>query len=203
MSEGDLSASLVSWDTLLQNPLFKGWPHQNYAQHKVTLEVIFAINFPRWRLGIARTEIYPRVNIPSTVLYEWKAHWSQDPTCRPWDKEIPGKHHRVSSDAEESKPVGLIVNEFIVPGKQFIGVRFRELALVAYMSTERNPSAFKCSQHLINDFRWRHGFSSRRFHIRHRNQHINREDIIEWVENIVVLPSENPPEGITNCDETM
>jgi hypothetical protein len=65
-----ISASLVLWDALLQKLLFKGHPHRNHARHKVALEVIFAIIFPRWRRGIARTEIYPQVNIPSTVLDE-------------------------------------------------------------------------------------------------------------------------------------
>jgi hypothetical protein len=35
-------------------------------------------------------------------------------------KIIHGKHHRVFSDAEEAELADLIVNEFIVPGKQFI-----------------------------------------------------------------------------------
>jgi hypothetical protein len=126
-----------------------------------------------------------------------KSHW------QPWDKEIHGKHHRVFSDAEEAGLADVIVNEFIVPGKQFIGATFRELALAAYTSTERDPSAFKYSQHFISDFKRRHGFISRRFHIRHCNQHSNRGDIIEWIENIMMLLSENPPQRIINCDEMM
>jgi hypothetical protein len=87
------------------------------------------------------------------VLYEWKAHRSQDSTWPPWDKDIRERHHRVFSDAEEAALPDLIVNEFIVPGKQFIGATFRKLALADDMSSGRDPSAFKCFQHFINDFK--------------------------------------------------
>jgi hypothetical protein len=36
-----------------------------------------------------------------------------------------------------------------------------------------------------------------------RNQQASRGDIIEWIENIVMPLSENPPERIINCNETM
>jgi hypothetical protein len=108
------------------------------------------------------------------VLSEWKAHWSQDPTWRPWDKNIHGKHHRVFSDAEEAEVADLIVNEFTALKKEFIGATFQELTLAAYMSMGRDSSAFKCCQHFINDFKRQHGFSSRRFYTRRRNQHVNR-----------------------------
>jgi hypothetical protein len=129
--------------------------------------------------------------------------WSQDPTWRPWDKENHGEHHCVVTDAEEVDLDDLIVNGFILPGKQFIGAAFRELALAAYMLTGRDPSAFKCSQHFINDFERRHALSSRRFHIRRRKEHVKHGDLIGWIENIVILLPENPPERVITCDETM
>jgi hypothetical protein len=46
MSGDDRGASFASWDALLQKSLFKEPPHRNYVQHKVPLEVIFAIIFP-------------------------------------------------------------------------------------------------------------------------------------------------------------
>jgi hypothetical protein len=50
------------------------------------------------------------VKIPSLILYEWKAHWQQDPTWRSWEKEVHGKHHRASSDEEGLELAAMIVD---------------------------------------------------------------------------------------------
>jgi hypothetical protein len=85
--------------------------------------------------------------------------WQRNPTWRPWAKEIHGKHHRVFTDEEEEAELAIEIPEsHILPGRQFIGVTFCELALAAYALTGRDPGAFKCSQHCINDFKRRYGF---------------------------------------------
>jgi hypothetical protein len=203
MARVDLDAAMARWNALLDKPLFSGPPHRDYARHKLALEIIFSVLFPQWRRDTARTQVYPRVKIPPSVLYEWRAHWEQDPAWRPWDKEANGKHHRAFTDEEEALLAAEIVDNYILPGKQFIGATFRELALAAYASTGRDSEGFKCSQQFIDDFKRRHGFSSRRFHLRRRRQDPGRGDITEWIEHVMVLLLGSPHERIVNCDETM
>jgi hypothetical protein len=57
------------------------------------------------------------VKIPLSILYEWKAHWQQDPTCRPWEKEVRGKHHHPFSDEEGLELAAMIVDQYIIPGR--------------------------------------------------------------------------------------
>jgi hypothetical protein len=74
---------------------------------------------------------------------------------------MQGKHHHAFSDEAELEPAAMIVDQYNIPGRQFIGLAFRELALAAYAWAGRDPGAFKCSQQLMSDFKCRHGFSSR------------------------------------------
>jgi hypothetical protein len=142
------------------------------------------------------------VKIASSILHKSKAHGQQDPTWRPWEKEVHGKHHRAFSDEEELEPAEMIVGQCIIPGRQFIGATFQELALAAYASTGRDPDVFKCLQQSVSDFKRRHDFSSGRFHV-HRRQDSGRRDIAEWIVHVTTLLLENPLERVINCDETM
>jgi hypothetical protein len=101
MSKIDLEASFVRWNALLGKPLFSGPPHREYVRHKLAVEIIFSVLLPQWGCSPARTEIYPRVKIPSSIFYEWKGYWQQDPMWHPCEKEVHGKHHRTFSDEEE------------------------------------------------------------------------------------------------------
>jgi hypothetical protein len=83
---------------------------------------------------------------------------------------------------EEAELAIEIFDSYILAGRQFIGATFRELALAAYTSAGRDPGAFKCSQHFIDDFKQRYGFSSRRFHLRRRKQDPARGHIAQWIE---------------------
>jgi hypothetical protein len=53
MSEADLTPSRARWDGLLHEPLLVGPARGDYAGHKVAIEVIFPILFPRWRRELA------------------------------------------------------------------------------------------------------------------------------------------------------
>jgi hypothetical protein len=80
---------------------------------------------------------------------------------------------------------------------------FRGLAHDAYAQTGRDDGSFQCSDQFIADFKKRHGFSSRRFHMRRRNRHCRRTDIELWINEIKMLLAEIPHRRIVNCDETM
>jgi hypothetical protein len=203
MAEIDLSVSWARWNSLLQKPFFSGPPQCDYARHQLGLEIIFVVLFPQWTHNTARTEIYPRVKTSSSVLCEWRTQWQRDPTWPPWAKEIHGKHQHVFTDEEEAELVIEILDSYILPGRPFIDATFRELVLAAYASTGGDPGSFKCSQHFIDDFKRRYGFSSRRFHLRQRKQDPVRGDIAQWIEQITALLLEVPLERIVNCDETM
>jgi hypothetical protein len=103
MTEIDLSASWARWNSLLQKPLFSGPLYHDYTRHQLGLKIIFAILFPQGTRNTARTEIYPRVKMSSSVLYEWRTQWQRDHTWRPWAKEIHAKHHRVFTNEEETE----------------------------------------------------------------------------------------------------
>jgi hypothetical protein len=85
----------------------------------------------------------------------------------------------VSTDEEEAEPAAEILDTYILPGRQFIGATFRELALAACASTGHDPEALKCSQHFIDGFKRRYGFPLRCFHLRRRKQDPAREDIAQ------------------------
>jgi hypothetical protein len=116
---------------------------------------------------------------------------------------VHGAHHRIFTDAEEARLVEVIITEYIAKGRKFIASTFQALAQDAYAQTERDPEGFQCSTHFIADFKKRHAFSSRRFHMRRRNQHCGRLDIEQWVERTKILLSENSHHRVVNCDETM
>jgi hypothetical protein len=193
---------MAKWNALLARLLFSGPPHQDYARHKPALEIIFNILFPRWRRDTARTEIYLQIKILWLVLSDWRAQWTEDPAWRPWNKEANGKHHQAFTDDEAVGLEATIIDNYVIPWKQFIGATFRTLAITAYEVTGRDPRTFKCSQHLIDDFKRRHRFSSRRFHIRWQHEG-GRSDVAEWIKDITQLLLATPRERIVNCDEMM
>jgi hypothetical protein len=116
---------------------------------------------------------------------------------------VYGRHHCAFSDEEELELAAMIVDQYIIPGMQFIGLTFRELALTVYSSTERDPAVFKCSRSFIRDFERPHGFSSWRFCVRRRQQDFGSYDIAEWIKHVTTSLLENPLERVINCDETM
>jgi transposase len=109
----------------------------------------------------------------------------------------------VFTDDEEAEMAAEILRTYIIPGKIFIGATFRAFAMAAYAASGRDPGPFKCSRHFIDNFKRRHRFSSRRFHIRRRRHDVGRTDIAEWIHEMTVLLLEYPHERIVNCDETM
>jgi hypothetical protein len=121
------------------------------------------------------------------VLHEWRHHWEADPAWRPWNGQVHGAHHRIFTDADEAELAQVIVTEYIGKGRQFIGPTFRRLPDEVYAQTGRDDSSFQCSDPFIADFKGRHGFSCRRFHMRRRNRHCGRRDIECWTEQTTML----------------
>jgi hypothetical protein len=177
----------AGWQRLLSKPLFRKPPHRDYSRHRLLLEPLFTDIFPDWTRMSARTDIFPRMNIPRSVLYGWKTRWTQNSQWRPWNMSVHGVHHRAFTDEEESRIVNDIINDYIVPGKQFVLSTFRELVLARYGETGRDPDKFKCSAHFAHDFKRRHRFSTRRFHL---PAEIGKRD---------GLKSPNGPNKCTSC----
>jgi hypothetical protein len=142
------------------------------------------------------------VKLPHAVLYDWKRQWENDRDWRPWKLQVHGEANRTFTDEQESELADTILTEYIAPGKQFVASTFRELAQRLYVSAGGNTDDFKCSDHFIHDFRKRHGFSSRRFHLRRRSRLGGRFDIEAWKEEIISLLHVCPHRRVINCDET-
>jgi hypothetical protein len=191
-----------NWAALLSKPLFKGRPHHNYLRYKRQLEPIFTDIFPHWTRSSARTEVYPRVKLPPSVLYDWKTQWEKNSSWRPWNVEVHGMANRIFSDEQEQQLVDIILSEYIGPGKQFTASTFREVSQEFYASLGGNPDEFRWSDHFIANFKSRHRFSSRRFHLRRRSRIGGRFDIEAWKETVNVLLHMCAHHRIINCDET-
>jgi hypothetical protein len=154
------------WDLLLVKPLFCGTPHHDCARHQNELESILAHIFPKWRRSSAPREVFPRVEISQSVLYNWKKLWEKDSCRRPWRTEIHGTHHRIFTDAEEEEIATEILEHSVMPAKMFNSTRFRERVLKKHEDMTGSSDGFRCSDHDVQHFKRRHGFSSCRFHLR-------------------------------------
>jgi hypothetical protein len=111
-------------------------------------------------------------------------------------------HHRVFSDEQELELLDEIIVNYIVPGKLFNIHNFRLVAMAKFASAGGDPSKFQCSQQFVQDFKARHGLSSRRFHMRRRNRGVDLEKVIAWTDEMQRLLSSVDADRIVNCDET-
>lgn len=137
-----------------------------------------------------------------SVVHDWLKHWRENPDWRPWNTEVHGLYHRVFSDEQEEELVEEIIRDYIAPARQFVAANFRELALRKFQSLGGDPTSFQCSNRFIRAFKTRHRFSSRRFHMRRRQQTRGRLDIEEWIQATTELLATVDNRRILNCDET-
>jgi hypothetical protein len=72
------------------------------------------------------------------VVHRWKARQIEDQQWRPWNSTAHGLHHRVFTDNEEKAIADEIVNDYLIPWRQFGTTLFRERAFAHYAQTGRN-----------------------------------------------------------------
>jgi hypothetical protein len=106
------------------------------------------------------------------------------------------------TDAEEEEIATEILEHYIMTAKMFNSMRFRELTLKKYEDSTGSSDGFRCSDHYIQNFKRRTGFSSRRFHLRRRRRQIGRGDIEVWKNAMIALLDSAEHHWIINCDET-
>jgi hypothetical protein len=111
-------------------------------------------------------------------------------------------HHRIFTDDEERVISEDILRDYIIPARHFIEADFRALVLQKYRESGRDSVMFQCLNQFIHDFKIRHGFSSRRFHVRRRQRQTGRGDIAQWIEDMKGLLAAVNPHRVVNCDET-
>jgi hypothetical protein len=137
-----------------------------------------------------------------SVLYQWKKQWTDDPNWRPWNTQHLGLHNRTFTEDEEADLAKEIIEQWVMPARLFNSATFRDLAMRRYQESGRDPHKFQCSDHFIHNFRRRHGFSSRRFHLRRRRRSMQRADIEEWRISMCELLSRVDHHRVISCDET-
>jgi hypothetical protein len=182
-------------------PLFTGRPHRDYARYHAQLDPIVSTIFPNWTRKSAATEIAPLAKIPRTTLYQWKEQWEEDSSWRPWAPEGRGAHHRIFTDDQETDIVDEIIIQHILPGRIFNAHDFRLLAMRKFLELGGESDQFQCSDHFIYDFKKRHRLSSRRFHMRRRNNQTDRPDIEGWLDEMQNLLATTHPDRIINCEK--
>ena len=141
--------------------------------------------------------------IPSSTVRTWKSKIEKDPD---YDIRKGYKRNRRSifTEEEEEALADYIRTNIIKPGQFFTDQDFRTIAMTAflekYQDAEETPQ-FNCSNGFIYSFKKRHGFSSRRAHIKRRPA-VSEDGIKQWKERIKKLLREQPKDHIINVDET-
>jgi hypothetical protein len=77
-----------------------------------------------------------------------------------------------------------VLSDFIAPGRFFNRATFHQTTLEKFADKNDDLRDSICFNRFIHDFRKRHRFASRRFHVTRRNRVFGRLDINEWTEEI-------------------
>ena len=179
-----------------------GSPHRNY-RHKRYSKLIKRIK-TALKEGKPATEIIRKFNMPRSTVYSWLGKMNADSEWSPLTTRL-GQHRRIFTIAEEESIARRTREEFLARHVIFSDEDCRQLILEEYSKkVQKDPKSarpFSCSAGYVRNFKKRHGFSSRRAHLKRRCV-VDPRDGRDWTSYVQALLRSKDNHTILNCDET-